>query len=190
MPAVTPATLKRAATNFAAWWTDARWVWTVCLRLLPDRVVAEIWIQHANHSATKPPARIVLHGNQCLWSFYRLSVSLSFMQCFLSYLFPGRDVLRNCNVSTDRPLSSLYWFYVSTVYVSLGLRADTSAVHPPVCPACCTVYSRDVTGSQWPSDPVTRESSDPETQLTRWPCSKMNSRYRLMCKEVFSGQKN
>ena len=27
------ATLKRAATNFAAWWTEARWVWTVCLRL-------------------------------------------------------------------------------------------------------------------------------------------------------------
>jgi len=31
-PAVTPATLKRAATNFAAWWTEARWVWTVCYR--------------------------------------------------------------------------------------------------------------------------------------------------------------
>ena len=35
-PAVTLATLKRAATNFAAWWTEARWVWTVCLRLVPD----------------------------------------------------------------------------------------------------------------------------------------------------------
>ena len=32
-PAVTPATLKRAATNFAAWWTEAQWVWRVCLRL-------------------------------------------------------------------------------------------------------------------------------------------------------------
>ena len=40
----------------------------------------------------------------------------------------------------------------------------------------------------WPSDPVTRESSDPETQLARWPCSIMNSKYRLMCEEVFSGQ--
>ena len=38
-PAVTLATLKRAATNFAAWWTEAPWVWTVCLRLLPDSVV-------------------------------------------------------------------------------------------------------------------------------------------------------
>jgi len=27
---------------------------------------------------------------------------------------------------------------------------------------------------------VTRESSDPETQLTRWPCSIMNSKCRLM----------
>ena len=25
-PAFTPATLKRAATNFAAWWTEAQWV--------------------------------------------------------------------------------------------------------------------------------------------------------------------
>jgi len=32
-PAVTLATLKRAATNFAAWWTEARWLRTVCLRL-------------------------------------------------------------------------------------------------------------------------------------------------------------
>ena len=42
-PAVTPATLKRAATNFAAWWTEAQWVWTVCLRLLHDSVAAAIW---------------------------------------------------------------------------------------------------------------------------------------------------
>ena len=51
-----------AATNFAAWWTEARWVWTVCLRLLPDCIMAAIWseprlfcawVQHANHSATE-----------------------------------------------------------------------------------------------------------------------------------------
>jgi len=34
-PAVTPATFKTAATNFVAWWTELRWVWAVCLRLLP-----------------------------------------------------------------------------------------------------------------------------------------------------------
>ena len=43
--AVTPATLKRAATNFAAWWKEARWVLTVCLRQLPDSVAAAIWTQ-------------------------------------------------------------------------------------------------------------------------------------------------
>jgi len=44
--AVTLTTLKRAATNFfAAWWTEARWVWTVCLRLLRDSVAAAIWTQ-------------------------------------------------------------------------------------------------------------------------------------------------
>ena len=42
-PAVTPAILKRAATNFAAWWIEAQWVWTVCLRLLPDSVATAIW---------------------------------------------------------------------------------------------------------------------------------------------------
>ena len=61
-PAVTLTTLKRAATSFTAWWTEARWVWTVYLRLLPDSVAAAIWtrafctgVQHANHSATEPP---------------------------------------------------------------------------------------------------------------------------------------
>ena len=41
--AITPATLKRAATNFAACWTEAQWVWRVCLRLLPDSVATAIW---------------------------------------------------------------------------------------------------------------------------------------------------
>jgi len=44
-PAVTSATLKRAATNFAAWWTEAQWVWTVCLKLLPDSITTAIWTQ-------------------------------------------------------------------------------------------------------------------------------------------------
>jgi len=60
-PAVTLATLKRAANNFAAWWTEARWVWTVFLRLCPtvSRLQFEpmlycTWVQHAKHSATEP----------------------------------------------------------------------------------------------------------------------------------------
>jgi len=45
LPVVTLTTLKRAATNFTAWWIEAWWVWIVCLRLLPDSVVAAIWTQ-------------------------------------------------------------------------------------------------------------------------------------------------
>ena len=44
-PTVTLAALKWAATIFAAWWTEAWWVWTVCLRLLPDSVAVAIWTQ-------------------------------------------------------------------------------------------------------------------------------------------------
>jgi len=60
-PAVT---LNRVATTFAAWWTEARWVWTVCLRLLPDSVVAAIWTQapFAPESSTLA-TRLLSHPN-------------------------------------------------------------------------------------------------------------------------------
>ena len=38
---LTPVTLKRAATSFAAWWTKARWVWTVCCDLKPGPTAPE-----------------------------------------------------------------------------------------------------------------------------------------------------
>ena len=41
-PTVTLATLKRAATNFAAWRTEAQWVKTVCLRLLPNSIATAV----------------------------------------------------------------------------------------------------------------------------------------------------
>jgi len=73
-PAVTPATLKRAATSFAAWWTEAQWGWTVCLKLLPDSVAAAIWtrafcawVQHANHSSTEPPTLLYRHFALCIF---------------------------------------------------------------------------------------------------------------------------
>jgi len=44
-PAVTPVTLKRTATSFAAWWIEARRVWTVCLTLLLDSIATAIWTQ-------------------------------------------------------------------------------------------------------------------------------------------------
>ena len=45
LSAITLAALNRAATSFAACWTQAKRVWTVCLRLLPDSVAAAIWTQ-------------------------------------------------------------------------------------------------------------------------------------------------
>jgi len=73
-PAVTPVTLNRAAINFAAWWTEAQWVWTVCLRLLTDSIVAAIWthayctwVQHTNHSATEPPFLRLFDKKDAFW---------------------------------------------------------------------------------------------------------------------------
>ena len=48
-PAITPATLKRTATSFAAWWTRGTMVWTVCLRLLPDSIATAIWTRGLLH---------------------------------------------------------------------------------------------------------------------------------------------
>jgi len=55
-PGVTPATLKRAATNFGAWWTEAQWVWAVCLRLLPDSVATAIWTRESSTLTTQLPS--------------------------------------------------------------------------------------------------------------------------------------
>jgi len=35
--------------SLAVWWTLTRWVWTVCLRLLPNSIVAVIWTQALLH---------------------------------------------------------------------------------------------------------------------------------------------
>jgi len=87
-PAVTLTTLKRAATSFAAWWTEARWVWTVCLRLLGIVAWVQIaaptasglqfeprlfcaWVQHTNHSATKPTCYLYIIADN--WVIYEWS---------------------------------------------------------------------------------------------------------------------
>ena len=56
--------VKRAATNFAAWWTEARRVWTVCLRLLPDSDAA------AGPSAPESSTLTT----RLLWAFYMAAV--------------------------------------------------------------------------------------------------------------------
>jgi len=42
-PQLPPQPVRGLLPILAAWWTEARWVWTVCLRLLPVRVAAAIW---------------------------------------------------------------------------------------------------------------------------------------------------
>jgi len=49
-----PQSLKKAATNFTAWWTQAQWMSTVCLRLLPDSVMTAVWTRAVLHLS---PAR-------------------------------------------------------------------------------------------------------------------------------------
>jgi len=57
---------------------SARWVWTVCLRLLPDSVATVIWtrafcarVQHANHSATEPSLGLQVTINT--WKFSNIN---------------------------------------------------------------------------------------------------------------------
>ena len=78
-PAVTLATLKRAATNFAAWWKDARWVWTVCLKLLPDSrgVLRDIGNSHTSKISTdrrRMQGDNRLHGTVCLFSLINATI--------------------------------------------------------------------------------------------------------------------
>jgi len=78
-PAVTLATLKRAATNFAAWWTDARWVWTVCLKLLPDSrgVLRDLGNSHTSKISTdrrRMQGDNRLHGTVCLFSLINATI--------------------------------------------------------------------------------------------------------------------
>ena len=93
-PAITPSTLKRAATNFAAWWTEAQWVWTVCLRLLPDSVATEIWTRALlrlsparYHSATEPPIIIEFSAN-ATFSRHLVFFGAGWLEC-------GHDARKN-----------------------------------------------------------------------------------------------
>ena len=61
-PAVTLTTLKRAATNFAAWWTEA---WLVCWLQSEPRPYCT-WVQHPNHSATKPHCCLLANNVEAL----------------------------------------------------------------------------------------------------------------------------
>jgi len=108
-PAVTPATHKRAATNFAAWWTEASWVWTVCLTLLPDCDLNFCaWVQHANHSATEPH------------NYFIRSFCLTWAMFWPVFVCPFVSRITQ-NVMTGPILS---------VFPALIVHSDLKSVHP------------------------------------------------------------
>ena len=68
-------------------------------------------------------------------------VCIGLVACNKTMEWNGMETLTlySVQLSSVRPMYSLYCFYVLTLYVSVGLRADISEVHRSVCPACCTV---------------------------------------------------
>jgi len=122
-PAVTPATLKRAATDFAAWWTEARLVWTVCLRLFPDSVAAAIW------------TRALLCLSPARWPLgYRTTLVTKFMTCKYAGVVPFNSLIGMGNMKIDRPANAssglTKWLYCdnrASRWLTVTQRFITSA---------------------------------------------------------------
>jgi len=91
-PAATSATLKTAATNFAAWWAEARWMWTVCLRLLPDSVAAAIWTRIRRACNTSSPMRTL--AVQCKSEKDVYSLTEQTANCVFIYCNPVSSIHR------------------------------------------------------------------------------------------------
>ena len=91
-------------------WTGAKWVWTVCLRLLPNSISTAIWtqallcIQHANHSATEPQASILSK-----W----LDKSGWYLTWWLSSAYPV--LCRKKNSSASKNPGNSFWNFVLNV---------------------------------------------------------------------------
>jgi len=99
-PTVTPTTLKRA--NFVAWWTEAQWVWTVCLRLLPDSVAIAIWTWALLRlsPACCPLSYRATHSTQ-KHSVYRMTahhVSVTYLMYVLHQIYENKWIYISCNM--------------------------------------------------------------------------------------------
>ena len=123
-PPVTPATLKRAAINFAAWWTEAQWMWTVCLRLLPDSVATAIWTRALLRVS---PARSPLG--------YRATLVKSTMT---------ETVRRLVQASCLPVLSVVSARSVNISTCLIDWLIDCSAVSSPICRICHETAAREV----------------------------------------------
>ena len=120
-PAVTLATLKWAANNFAAWLTEAQWVWTVSptvsptasrLRFEPGPYCA--WVQHTNHSATEPPncvQNVYRTWPTCVWLVVDLVLWRPSVYCdmfaFVSLILVFFITEEGCSIET--PLKYTAW---------------------------------------------------------------------------------
>ena len=99
-PAVTPTTLKRASTSFAAWWTEARSVWTVCLRVLPNSIAAAVCTQALLRLS---PAHYPLSSVYiCVIYAHKLFFLAYCLQCMMS------PVLYNVQLHTTHFFNILY----------------------------------------------------------------------------------
>jgi len=115
------------------------------------------------------------------WQRYYFNVILSvFAQRMSQFFRPHQSSsLVSCSVTL---INFIHWHVVDM------LRSKILVInHYSLCSASYVLLrlpDMELGHILWPIDPVTRESSDPETQLTRWPGSIMNSKCRLMCRGV------
>jgi len=130
-PGVTLATLKRAATNFAAWWTQARWVWTVCLRLLLDSIAAAIWTQALLHlspacyRATRLFSHAILFSPR-VWNLPLVSE--------ISFRLPLHQACANLS-SSDSPSPASGTSFFGSINSPLSLSITPSLFHSRLKPS-------------------------------------------------------
>ena len=113
-PAVTLTTLKKAATNFAVWWTEAQWVWTVCLKLVPNSVTAAIWTQALLCQATQHD-----YCNTTSES-YRTVAHLSGVDCYSKSLECWQFLKTNHSfqLSLVQPVDLWQWRHLAALFAT------------------------------------------------------------------------
>ena len=92
---VAPAILKRAATNSAAWWTEAQWVWTVCLRLTRQRHDCDLNQGSYAPEFSTQTTRLPSHSTAKYYSLFAILCRLS--RCRLLKM-TGDAVGRHCRL--------------------------------------------------------------------------------------------
>jgi len=105
-PAITLATLKRTATNFAAWWTEARRVWAVYLRLLPDSVATAIWTQAFCAWVSTLTTRLPSHPDSSV-GHVNTELNWTGLEFWIRVFQLGRPLSKNWSSLT--PVDEFHW---------------------------------------------------------------------------------